>query len=43
MGLPTLADGEMSVGDAPGHGVELRGEFLADAGTTMRTTIKEDL
>ena len=41
VGLPTLADGEMSVADAPGHGVELLGDFLTDAGTTMRTTTRE--
>ena len=43
VGLPTLADGEISVADAPGHGVGLRRDFLEATGTTMRTSTKEDM
>ena len=42
VGLPALSGGEIGADDTPGHGVELRPEFLSDAGTTIRTTTQED-
>jgi L-alanine-DL-glutamate epimerase-like enolase superfamily enzyme len=42
-GLPTLQDGQLSVSDAPGNGVELRADVLERAGCRRRVTKQADL
>jgi len=38
-GLPEMADGHISVGDRPGHGVTLKPEFLAGKNTHIRSSL----
>ncbi|MCL4745587.1 MAG: mandelate racemase/muconate lactonizing enzyme family protein [Burkholderiaceae bacterium] len=42
-GLPKLENGQLSVSDAPGIGVELRPEVLANPGCRRRVTTQADL
>jgi galactonate dehydratase len=42
-GLPLLENGQLSVGDAPGNGIELRASVLERADCRRRFTTASDL